>query len=143
MKDTQQVNSDMPQKCHKALELVLNDHAALFRYQLARTNVTQHVIYTSNATPVKLPSCPIPYHYSERVQSQLKDMAEERNIRPSNSPWCAPAVYVPKSSREIRICVDFVQDHQKDSYPVPRTKGPQQKLANKKIFSKIDLQSAY
>ena len=31
----------------------------------------------------------------------------------------------------------------KDSYPVPRADGPQQKLANKKVFSKIDLKSAY
>ena len=40
VKDTQQqLNSDMPQKYHKALESVLNDHAALFRCQLGRTNV--------------------------------------------------------------------------------------------------------
>ena len=31
----------------------------------------------------------------------------------------------------------------KDSYPVPRADGPQQKLANKTVFSKIDLRSAY
>ena len=36
-------------------------------------------------------------------------MVKEGIIRPSTSPWCAPAVYVPKSSGEIRICVDFVQ----------------------------------
>ena len=73
-------------------------------------------------------------------------MAQEGIIRPSNSPWCAPAVYVPKSNGEIRICVDFVQLNKvtkKDSYPVPRADGPQLKLANKKVFSKIDLKSAY
>ena len=146
VKDTQKVKSDMSQKYHKALESVLNDYAALFRCQLGRTNVTQYIIDTGDATPVKLPPCPIPFHYSEQVQSQLKDMAEEGIIRPSNSPWCTPAVYIPKSSGEIRICVDFVQLNKttkKDSYPVPRAEGPQQKLAKKKIFSKIDLRSAY
>ena len=73
-------------------------------------------------------------------------MVKEGIIRPSTSPWCAPAVYVPKSSGDIRICVDFVQLNKvtkKDSYPVPRSEGPQQKLAGKKVFSKLDLKSAY
>ena len=64
----------------------------------------------------------------------------------STSPWYASAVYIPKSSGEIRICVDFIQLNKvtkKDSYPVPCLEGPQQKLAGKKIFSKLDLKSAY
>ena len=109
VKDTPQVKSDMPQKYYKALKTVLNYHTALFRCQLDRTNVTQHVIDTSDGTPVKLPPRPIPFHYSERVQSQLKDTAEEGIIEPSNSSWCAPAVCVPKSNGEIIICMDFVQ----------------------------------
>ena len=70
------------------------------------------------------------------------EMAKEGIIRPSNSLWCAPAVYVPKSNGEVKICVDFVELNRvskKDSYPVPRANGPQLKLAGKKIFSKIDL----
>ena len=45
----------------------------------------------------------------DKVNAQLEDMVKEGIIRPSTSPWCAPEVYVPKSSGEIRICVDFVQ----------------------------------
>ena len=73
-------------------------------------------------------------------------MAIEGITRPSSSPWCAPVVYVPKSNGDIRICVDFVQPNKvtkKDAYPVPRTEGPLQKLANKCVFSKINLKSAY
>jgi len=40
-------------------------------------------------------------------------MAKEGIIHPSTSPWCAPAVYVPKSSGEVRICVDFVKLNQR------------------------------
>ena len=86
----------MPQKFQKALESVLNDHAALFRCRLGKPNVIKHVIGTDDATPVKVPPHSIPFHYSEQVQKQLKDMAEEGIIRPSNSPWQAPAVYLPK-----------------------------------------------
>ena len=52
----------------------------------------------------------------------------------------------PKPSGEIRICIDYVQLNsvtKKDSYPVPCAEGPQQKLAGKKVFSKLDLHSAY
>jgi len=65
------------------------------------------------------------------------------NVSTSNcSPWCAPAVYIPKSNGEIRICIDFVQLNivtKKNPYPVPRTEGQQQKLANKRVFSKIEI----
>ena len=67
-------------------------------------------------------------HYAEWVHAQLEDMAKEGIIRLSTSPRCTPAVYVPKSSGEVRICVDFVKLNQvtkKDSYPVPQPEGPQ------------------
>ena len=86
------------------------------------------------------------FHFADQVRKQLHEMAEGGIIRPSSSPWCAPAVYIPKANGEIRICVDFVQLNKitkKDSYPVPRADGPQQNLANKKVFSKIDLRSTY
>ena len=42
--------------------------------------------------------------------------------------------------------MDFVQLNRvskKNSYPVPRIEGPQQKLAGKHVFYKLDLRSAY
>ena len=146
IQQSSQVAIDMPTNFHPHLASVLKDHETLFRCQLGKTDVARHVINTGDACPVKLPSRPIPFHYTERVHSQLQEMAKERIIRPSNSPWCAPAVYVPKSNGEVRICVDFVELNRvskKDSYPVPQANGPQLKLAGKKIFSKIDLRSAY
>ena len=109
-------------------------------------NIAEHVIDTGEASPVKVPPRPVPFHYKDCVHAQLQEMARDGIIRSSSSPWRFPAVYVPKENGEIRICVDFVQLNKvtkKDSYPVPRADGPQQMLANKKVFSKIDLRSAY
>ena len=137
---------DMPSDVHPSLKPVLEEFKDLFSQQLGRTNVTEHMIDTGDALPIKIPPRQIPFHYVDKVHAQLEDMAKEGIIRLSTSPWCAPAVYVPKSSGEVRICVDFVQLNKvtkKDSYPVPRSEDPQQKLAGKKVFSKLDLKSAY
>ena len=99
-----------------------------------------------DAPPVKIPPRPIPCQYQDCVQNQLQEMAIDGIIRLSNSPWYAPAVYVPKDNGEIHICEDYVQlgkSTKKDLYPVPRADGPQQKLAHKIAVSKLDLRSAY
>ena len=137
---------EMPTNVHPELMSVVQDFEDLFSKQLGQTNVAKHVIDTAEATPIKVPPRQIPFHYADKVHAQLQDMVTEGIIRPSTSPWCAPAVYVPKSTGEVRICVDFVKLNQvtkKDSYPVPRAEGPQQRLAGKKVFSKLDLRSAY
>ena len=90
--------------------------------QLGKTSVTSHVIDTGDASPVRGPPHPILFHYAVTVHRQLNEMASNGNIRPSSSPQCAPALYVPKSNGELRICVDFAQlNHvsEKNSYPIP------------------------
>lgn len=128
---------DMSKDIHPDLAKMMDNNKMLFSQQLGKTSVAKHFIDTGDDTPVKVPPCSISFHYTEKVSSQLQEMAAEGIIRPSNSLWCAPVVYVPKSNGEIRICVDFVQPNhltKKDSYPVPQAEG----LAGKKV-----LRSAY
>ena len=137
---------DMPTDVHPACQQLIENHRELFSQHLGQTSVTSHVIDTGDASPVRVPPCPILFRYAEKVHRQLKEMASDGIIRPSNSPWSAPAVYIPKSNGELRICVDFVRLNwvtKKNSYPVPRTEGPQQKLSGNCVFSKLDLRSAY
>jgi len=144
--DSQQQSYDLPTDVHPDLSRVILDHKVLFSTQLGQTSVTNHVIDIGDATPVKVPPQPIPFHYVEKVNSQLQEMAPEGIIRPSNSSWCVPAVNVPKSNGELCICMDFFQLNsvtKKNSYPGPRAEGPQLKLADKQVFSKLDLRSAY
>ena len=72
IQQSSQVAVDMPTNFHPDLASVLKDHETLFRCQLGKTDVTRHVINTGDACPVKLPSRHIPFHYTERVHSQLQ-----------------------------------------------------------------------
>ena len=94
-KGSSQNELDMPKDCHPALSQVLKEHQMLFTTQLGRTKITEHVIDTADAPPVRVLPRPIPFHYKEQVHDQLQEMMKARIIQPSQSPWSAPAVYVP------------------------------------------------
>ena len=116
----------MPKDIHPELRPVVQEFEELFSKQLGQTNVTKHIIDTVEATPIKVPPRQVPFHDADKVHAQLQDMVVEGIIHPSTSPWCTPAVYVPKTTGEVRICVDFVKLNQvtkKDSYPSPMTRG--------------------
>ena len=88
-KDHDPVTEDMPKDVHPSLLPVLEEFKELFSQQLGKTNVTEHTIDTGDARPIKVPPRQIPFHFADKVQAQLEDMAREGIIRPSNSPWCA------------------------------------------------------
>ena len=48
--------------------------------------MAEHVIEMIDATPVKVPTHPISFHYAEHVCKQLQNMTKEGMIRASNSP---------------------------------------------------------
>ena len=46
-----------------------------------------------------------------------------RLIRPSNSPWGAPAIFVNKADGSLRMCIDYRELNKvtiKNKYPLPR-----------------------
>ena len=72
-------------------------------------------------------------------------MLEQDIITESSSPWMAPAVFVPKKSGDIRLCIDYRELNKKttkDAYP-PLPDEVQDRLSGSKIFSTLDLQSGY
>ena len=67
-------------------------------------------------------------------------------IEESHSPWMSPAVYVPKKTGGLRICIDYRELNKRtkrDSYPLPLIDEVQDRLAGSTIFSTLDLQSGY
>jgi len=84
------------------------------------------------------------------MQTQIENMLDKDVIRPSNSPWSAPAILVPKKSADgtpkYRFCVDFraLNSVTKfDSYSIPVFEEATAFLHGSRYFTTLDCQSGF
>ena len=67
-------------------------------------------------------------------------------IRPRVSPYGAPILFVCKKTGELCMCVDFCSLNKQmrlDMFPIPCIHDLLDKLGKARVFSAIDLSSAY
>ena len=124
---------------------MIQDYKELFQTTPGVTNDAYHFIPTTG-NPVKVPPRRIPAHYREEVEKQIQAMLEQDIIEESSSPWMAPAVFVPKKSGELRICIDYREFNKKttkDAYPLPLPDEAQDQLSGSTVFSTLDLHGGY
>ncbi|GFU38108.1 retrovirus-related Pol polyprotein from transposon opus [Trichonephila clavipes] len=78
---------------------------------------------------------------------EVQKLLQEGVIEPSNSPWMAQAFVIRGENHKPRMVVDYSQTINKytllDAYPLPKIEEVILKISKNKVFSKIDLQSAY
>lgn len=80
------------------------------------------------------------------AKEEFQSMLEQGIIRPSKSSWSSPLHLVPKKDTSWRPCGDYRALNARtvhDSYPIPNIKDFTHGLANKKLFSTLDLVRAY
>jgi len=82
--------------------------------------------------------------------TQVENMLDKGVIRPSNSPWSAPAILVPKKGADgtpkYRFCVDFraLNSVTKfDTYPIPVFDEATASLHGSRYFTTLDRQSGF
>jgi len=90
------------------------------------------------------------YPLTEKESIALKEHIDENLtkgfIRKSKSPAGAPVFFVPKKNGELRMVVDYRKLNDitiRDSYPLPLINDMLEHLSKGKVFSKLDLRSAY
>lgn len=81
-----------------------------------------------------------------KLRDIIKGLADEGIIRPSDSEYASPIVLVKKKSGEMRMCVDYRSLNKvtkRDNHPIPLIDDCIDYLANKDIFSLLDLKSGF
>ncbi|GKB27151.1 putative reverse transcriptase domain-containing protein [Tanacetum coccineum] len=77
---------------------------------------------------------------------QLQELSDKGFIRPSSSPWGAPALFLKKKDGSFQMCIDYQELNKlivKNRYPLPRIDDLFDQLQGSSVYSKIDLQSGY
>ena len=128
---------------------LLKQHADVFsRFDtdIGRTHLTEHVIETHGARPVKSAPRRIPLAYVTEAEEAVQKLFDQGSARPSTSPWASPLVFVRKKNGQIRPCVDYRRLNdltRKDAFPLPRTQDCFDAVAGATLFSSMDITSAY
>ena len=88
----------------------------------------------------------VPLSMFEEFVQHLRQLLAKKIIRKSSSQYASPVVLVRKKSGGLRMCVDFklLNRHViRDNYPLPRIEQSMDALKGTRVFSTMDLQSAY
>ena len=155
-----------PPWVEEALSKMKKRHVKLFsKYQqdVGHVRLVTMDINTDGHPPVSQKPYTIPLKYEAWVRKELEMLEEAGIIQRSTSPWGAPIIIVPKRTEEgapaeQRICVDFrvlnalcpptvkANSNAKgilSAYPLPKIDQLLTRLHGAKLFSTIDLTSAY
>ncbi|GBG92468.1 hypothetical protein CBR_g55547 [Chara braunii] len=82
----------------------------------------------------------------EELRRQIDDMIDCGWIRPSESEFGAPVLFVPKKGGKLQMCIDYRglnRITRKNAYPLPRIDDLLDAVGGCKVFSKITLKSGY
>jgi len=81
------------------------------------------------------------------IQEETQRLLREGIIEQSNSPWRAQVVVTKDENHRKRLAVDYSETINRftllDGYPLPRIDDTVNKIAQYRVFSSIDLRSAY
>jgi hypothetical protein len=82
----------------------------------------------------------------EELRKQLDELIARGFIRPSQSPYGSPVLFVKKKTGDLRMCVDYRAINAltvKWKYPIPDINMLLDQLRGARYFTKIDLNQAY
>ncbi len=90
----------------------------------------------------------LPGRLREKAREELERMESLGVISKVEDPteWCSGLVVVPTKSGQVRLCVDLKQLNRsvlRETHPIPGVDETLAKLANAKVFSKLDANSGY
>ena len=100
----------------------------------------------TDAPPLCLPTYRMSLTELDALRDHLKELLDHGFIRPSQSPYGAPVLFVKKKDGRLRLCVGYRALNKqtvRDAYPLPRIDEMLDRLQSAVSFSKLDLVSGY
>ena len=139
-------------KEHQAkLRKILAEYRDVFKDKLPKGPPPKwEVVHSIEVQPGSEPTYRTPYRLrpaeQDELEEQVRDLLAQGFIRPSQSSYGAPVLFVPKKDGRWRMCIDYRAlncQTVKDRYPLPRIDTLLDRLGRAKVFSKLDLASGY
>jgi len=137
-----------PQQQEQLWQLLLEFRGSFAKSEdeVGQTHLVQHEIDTGDARPIKCRPRRLPLARQQACDEAVESMLQAGVIEPSDSPWAAAVVMVPKKIRGWRLCADYRPVNgvtRKDSYPLPRIDESLDLVSGSSWFSSLDLRSGY
>ena len=132
-----------------ACQEILDKHQLLCKNELGTVKGTTAKFHVDpKIKPRFFKARPVPYALRPQVAAELDKLEANGIIQPVQfSQWAAPIVPVLKRDGSIRICGDYKVTinlaAKTDTYPLPKIEDLVASLSGGKLFSKVDLASAY
>ena len=108
------------------------------------------VVHSIEVQPDSEPAYQTPYQLrpteQDELEEQVKSLFAQGFICPSQRPYGAPVLFVPKKYGRWQMCIDYHTlncQTIKDRYPLPRIDTLLDRLGSAKVFTKLDLSSGY
>jgi hypothetical protein len=82
----------------------------------------------------------------EKMREYLVENLRKGFIKPSDSSYSSPVLFVKKKDGSLRFCIDYRQLNaltKKDRYPLPLITETLDRLANSSVFTKLDVRHAF
>ena len=122
------------------------DIFSIHKNDIGLTNMVHHEIDTGSVRPIACQCRRIPFGLEEKVDKLIQDLADKNIIRPSQSPWNAPLVVIPKKNGDLRLTVDYRKLNsitKRPIYPIPDANQLFDTLNGSALFTTLDLSSGY
>jgi hypothetical protein len=138
-----------------SLLTICEEYSDVFQLEgdkITATTAVTHEIKTSEAVhPIHEKPYRLPQRHRQEITEQMEILEREGVIAPSDSPWNAPLLVVPKKPDvngvvKYRVCVDFRRLNQVtvgDAFPLPNITDILDQLGKSKYYSTLDLAQGY
>lgn len=127
---------------------IIKKFSDVFDKELGQFSKTVHLTTDPSVTPVHSKAARIPVTLKAAVHSELEKMTDQGVISPISEPtdWCSRMVTATKKNGSLRICIDpreLNKALRREQHQIPVIDDILPELAKAKVFTKIDVKSAY